>query len=175
MEVFGRIGSCGRHVCQRLRAGPKRLALTVRLRASARAKRPRLSPSMQEQAVLCTAYVHTAWPIVRCRNVSVFAIDASARMVVSAMFCRTWLYALYLGRSLRPGFAVLRSETSAFAGDLLAHHSLMVHWAPANETLQRRRALGFVYIKASVVPDYERFEEFQRQLATVNSPSAKTA
>ena len=45
----------------------------------------------------------------------------------------------------------------------------------ANETLQRRRALGFVYIKASVVPDYERFEEFQRQLATVNSPSAKTA
>ena len=96
VEVFGRIGSCGRHVCQRLRAGPKLLALTVRLRASARAKRPRLSPSMQEQAVLCTAYVHTAWPIVRCRNVSVFAIDASARMVVSAMFCRSWLNALYL-------------------------------------------------------------------------------
>jgi ectoine hydroxylase-related dioxygenase (phytanoyl-CoA dioxygenase family) len=84
-------------------------------------------------------------------------------------------YILWNGRSLRPGFAVLHSETSAFAGDLLAHHSLMVHWAPANETLQRRRALGFVYIKASVVPDYERFEEFQRQLATVNSPSAKTA
>ena len=45
----------------------------------------------------------------------------------------------------------------------------MVHWAPPNETLQRRRALGFVYIKASVQPDYARFAEFQRELAKVTS------
>jgi hypothetical protein len=65
--------------------------------------------------------------------------------------------------------AALPSQTSLTAGDLLAHHSLMVHWAPPNETLQRRRALGFVYIKASVQPDYARFEEFQRELAKVTS------
>ena len=61
----------------------------------------------------------------------------------------------------------LRNEVSfpVKAGDLLAHHSLTIHRAGANTTLNKsRNALGLIYFGHSVVEDIETKENYAKQL-----------
>jgi len=53
----------------------------------------------------------------------------------------------------------------AAAGDLLAHHSLTVHWADGNHSPTRtRRALGLVYFAARCEEDHVAKRAYQDQL-----------
>jgi phytanoyl-CoA hydroxylase len=52
------------------------------------------------------------------------------------------------------------------AGDLIAHHSLMIHWAGANTTQDRtRQALGWIYYGGECQVDDELAANYQAQLA----------
>lgn len=55
----------------------------------------------------------------------------------------------------------------AAAGDLLAHHSLAIHWADGNTSQTRtRRALGFVYYAKTCVIDEVAQKAYMEQLHT---------
>ena len=52
------------------------------------------------------------------------------------------------------------------AGDLIAHHSLMIHWAGANTTSDRsRQALGWIYYGSECQEDEVAAANYQAQLA----------
>ena len=75
-----------------------------------------------------------------------------------------------LGFSRRAvGFDPARAEVAAFpcrAGDLVAHHSLTVHWCGPNTHEDRgRQALGFIYYGAGCHHDAAASEDYQRRLA----------
>lgn len=63
-----------------------------------------------------------------------------------------------------------KSNAMAFpcrAGDLIAHHSLTIHWAGANTTSDRtRQALGWIYYGAECQEDQLSAANYQAQLAT---------
>ena len=50
-------------------------------------------------------------------------------------------------------------------GDVLAHHSVTIHRAEANNSDRHRRALGMVYFGAHTQRDHEAIEAYQRSLA----------
>ena len=49
-------------------------------------------------------------------------------------------------------------------GDLLVHHSLMIHRAEANMSDRKRRALGLVYYSSNAKEDAERVRNYMRTL-----------
>lgn len=53
---------------------------------------------------------------------------------------------------------------SARPGDLLVHHSLMIHRADANKSTRKRRALGLVYYSTNAKEDSKRVQEYMRTL-----------
>lgn len=53
---------------------------------------------------------------------------------------------------------------TARPGDLLVHHSLMIHRADANRSDRKRRALGLLYYSARAKEDTERLREYTHAL-----------
>ena len=53
---------------------------------------------------------------------------------------------------------------SAQPGDLIAHHSMIIHRADANLSDRQRRALGFVYYAKRAKKDEERAAAYQQEL-----------
>lgn len=51
------------------------------------------------------------------------------------------------------------------AGDVLAHHSLTIHFAGTNRSERNRRSLGLIYYAASARRDPEAWERYQASLA----------
>ena len=51
-------------------------------------------------------------------------------------------------------------------GDLLAHHSLTIHWADRNSSVNRnRKALGFIYYAQKAIEHSKAHSEYQKKLA----------
>ena len=49
-------------------------------------------------------------------------------------------------------------------GDLIAHHSMIIHRADANQSDRRRAGLGLVYFAAQAKKDEERAEQYRQEL-----------
>jgi hypothetical protein len=49
-------------------------------------------------------------------------------------------------------------------GDLICHHSMIIHRADPNPSERRRRALGFVYYAKRAKKDDERAAAYQQEL-----------
>lgn len=68
-----------------------------------------------------------------------------------------------------PGYGVedVRHEVAvpAHPGDLLVHHSLMIHRADANRSDRKRRALGLIYYSTKAKEDIERLQKYDVRLA----------
>lgn len=52
----------------------------------------------------------------------------------------------------------------AHPGDLLVHHSLLIHRAEANMSARKRRALGLIYYSSNAREDAERMQNYKRTL-----------
>ena len=55
---------------------------------------------------------------------------------------------------------------TAQPGDLLVHHSLMIHRADANRSNRKRRAFGIIYYSANAKEDVEALRKYARTLET---------
>jgi phytanoyl-CoA hydroxylase len=49
-------------------------------------------------------------------------------------------------------------------GDLLVHHSLLIHRAEANKSNRKRRALGLIYYSSNAKEDAGRVRDYKRAL-----------
>ncbi len=59
---------------------------------------------------------------------------------------------------------VAEEAMTAVPGDMLVHHSMIVHRADANLSDRTRRALGFVYWPQRAKQDTERADAYRKQL-----------